>query len=600
MIEEIRQCADHLVKMVFKDGGDYISCQATFSVDGHTWEYASLYAALDAEHELDSEDYIWNQAQTLGTVRLYGIPLKEAYWNPYLNIGKYCGIVQLKVEFITAHRAYSETREIELRDLGVVYLDDWEQYLGSQAMEAPKPGEGKWALCRSGAHSYVTMAHKEMLPNINIPLPGNGVYNIYIGLKKKCACFFIRLANRTFARFNTYGESYAMYQGGYANKENREIYWDVTEEHDRRLEISPSLITVNSHYDFGCIAYIKLVPVAASALPKQPATPFAKDTIMHYEGVFYDYQGSFPHRSDYYRYIFQMRAEELQKIQPGEVTYQPVRIGMKALYHSDVAERQNMPSVADDGTPWYEYEALHYCDPLQEMISCLAESGIRLTINVGMNRPYIEFPMLTEKFVRENEEVIKGGFLDYSQRKVQEYALRLIDELIEKYESDGLFFDFMRTHNNQTRESLVHLFRSTKSKLRQKEQKTKRKLELKTRIPADLPEYYHAMKDCVEQGWVDVIVPSNFSTTEPVPPISHYLNLCKGTATKVYGCIDGWKRYMAEVKTEGSVMLAPTPDDIRKYVHGYERQGADGIFFYQAEFIPGNPYVRTLFNGLAE
>jgi len=107
---------------------------------------------------------------------------------------------------------------------------------------------------------------------------------------------------------------------------------------------------------------------------------------------------------------------------------------------------------------------------------------------------------------------------------------------------DGMFFDYMRSYNNQTVESLVHTIKMTKGRLNEKGVSSGKKLELKARIPADQIIYYQAMKICVENGYILMeLFRQILLQVNRCRRLSIILEVCKGTGTKVYGCIDGWK-----------------------------------------------------------
>ncbi|MDF2816002.1 MAG: hypothetical protein K0Q81_2202, partial [Paenibacillus sp.] len=138
--------------------------------------------------------------------------------------------------------------------------------------------------------------------------------------------------------------------------------------------------------------------------------------------------------------------------------------------------------------------------------------------------------------------------------------------------------------------------RYTRARLSEKEAITGRKMELKVRIPAVHPEYFKAMGLCVKERLLDGIIPSNFMTSQPSPPIEHYVYLCAGTETRVYGCIDGWKWLAGIDQKAGAWTMAHTPSDLIKAYSNYEKKAADGIFIYQADLITANPYLNDLFS----
>ncbi|TMV42966.1 hypothetical protein FE783_36650 [Paenibacillus mesophilus] len=209
MIERIFQRTDGYIEVSLQPDKKYIACQMLYSVGADSersdWKPASVYPTLDDEFVFNGCDYIWNEAQSSGTVRLCETKQNAIWWNPYINIGSIQAEVQIKVSFITVDGDYEDTGSVSVESGGILYLYDWPQYLGEAGSANPQPGEQKWAISGQGRGSFIWMKHKEQLPSIQVPLPANGTYAIYFGMKNSGIHFLARINDEPFTRLITSG-----------------------------------------------------------------------------------------------------------------------------------------------------------------------------------------------------------------------------------------------------------------------------------------------------------------------------------------------------------------------------------------------------------
>lgn len=596
-IQSVVQTRDNLVEIKLADGSDYISCQVTVQTEDGVWSNASLYPELDAEYVLNGCCFLWNQAQTAGTVRLYGRKSPVVYWNPYLDTGMRTGAVELKIVLLTESETIEERVTVQLENTGVRYFDSWDVYLGENGSEGPQHGQGKWKVAKDGAKRTVSMGSREFLPPIRVPLDLAGEYDIYFGFPHGGGRFLAKTGDEPFARFMTPGNSMDLTVNDFLGKLNKEIFWKRQTINSRHayLELAQLQETVADHYEFGCLAYIKLVPCSEeSGSAGSPDTKRPKELVLFYEPYSYSLHGF--HDAETMNGVM---LEEFMALKPTEITCQTVRIGMKSLHHSKHIGRIDKPARTDENTVIDDpVKLVASCDILRESVRGVQGRNVRLTANIGMNRPYVWLPEISDRFVSDNPHLLENGYFDYEREEVREYAMRIIAELIGEYDIDGLVFDYMRSDANQTAETLVEIISRTKRLLQDKETRAGRKLELKARIPADQIVYYEAMKLCAANGYIDGIIPSNLVASEPLPPVEHYVRLCRGSEVKVYGCIDGWRMSLGGEARAGNLQISHSPQNIAEYLEHYDRLGVDGIFVYQADQVTGNPYLTRRFDRL--
>ncbi|MBD2861650.1 hypothetical protein [Paenibacillus oceani] len=597
MIESVSQLDSHLVEIVLKPGLAYASCQICYRIAGQPWKPASLYPDLDPETALNGSAYLWNQAQTVGTVRLQGLAAPRLYWNPYLNVRDYSGAVQLQAFFITAEGSYEEEAALTLDDRGVVFLDDWKPLVAAMPSDSADSAQRAWGVVPSQAGSALCLKGKSGdLPGpLSISLPAAGWYDIYFGIAKGGLRCLLKFGSEPYARFEGNGSRYT---AAPETKINIELYAGRRQLDGEPLSIAPTHRTAGGHHEFGYLSYVKLVP--CRDLNAEPANTSAArygrrrtaELILYYEPYSYAINSGI-HDTDT---MNQHMLEEFLRLGPAEIACQTVRIGSKALHRSGFLESFDQAARADDNTVNDDFVKLaRNGDVLQETVRYAQGSGTRITSCVGMNRPYLWNPTVSEKFTRDNPQWIRGSDFDYEFPEVRQYALRLIGEIVDNYEVDGLVLDYMRHWLHQTPDTLTEIIGGARALLDRRKRQDGGRRELKVRFPADHRNYYEGLKTCIAERYVDGLIPSNLNTTHPLPAIEPYVRLCRNTGVKVYGCIDGWTSYMSLDPRIGAMMMHHTPKDVVEAIDAYTAQGAAGIFVYQADQFTAQPYLRSLF-----
>lgn len=594
MIESIKQLSNHLVQFRLKPGGDYVAMQIQFSIDGLSWSPAPLYPDLDPDTTLNGSTFLWNQAQTEGTLRLRNKKDLECYWNPYLKLRTYVGLVQLKIGFITTCDFYEELHELSIEQTEILFLDDWDTYISQSADPDAVSANNKWDVIRATFGNAVGLKSPKSPPPLRIFLPVQGVYDIYFGIATGGLRCKIKLGDESYSRFEGNGSRYI---AGPEGKYHTELYWQRKQLNPDWLEIAVTHRTTTGHHRFGWLAYIKLVPFKSDGETGSRSIYSRKcnHLTLYYEPYSYSIEGLHDAES-----MNSQMLEEFLQLQPREIACQTVRIGSKSLHHSNFLERFDQKARADDNSINDDFVILaQNCDILKETVQYAHKrnENTLVTACIGMNRPYLWNPTLSEKFIRENSSMIRGGDLDYTIPEVQAYALQIIEELIFQYDIDGLIFDYMRHYLNQTVDTLEETIGETRRMLNDKQKLDGKKRELKIRFPADQFHYYHAMKVCVAKRYIDALIPSNFVTTFPLPAVEPYVQLCRGTNVKVFGCIDGWVAVPDSDPRIGAAPMHHSPKDVAEAIDHYTERGVDGIFVYQADQFTANPYLKHVFSG---
>jgi len=153
--------------------------------------------------------------------------------------------------------------------------------------------------------------------------------------------------------------------------------------------------------------------------------------------------------------------------------------------------------------------------------------------------------------------------------------------------SDGVSLDCMRYPYHHTEEDLLELIRAMYKRMR--EVSGGRRVPFAARIPAGDVVYHRAFLALAREGIVSCVIPSTLYPRKPFFSLAPY-RIFQASGCAVYGRIDGWKENL-----EGNGATALSPRDIREDVARFFREGADGVFVYQADAHLANPFTRCAF-----
>lgn len=197
--------------------------------------------------------------------------------------------------------------------------------------------------------------------------------------------------------------------------------------------------------------------------------------------------------------------------------------------------------------------------------------------------------------------------LDYSHPEVRAHRLAIMQEIVEKYEVDGLELNFVRWAKhfprNKGREKAaimtqfvekIHKMMATAARKRQRRQP----LTLGVRIPESIEACWRAGVDIetwVKRGWIDYVVLCTWNNTDPNLPVGEFTRFTKpaGVDTIVVmgnmiGCIyDGPPKILdrpiamsAKHKSESYQAMLLTAAEARGAAANYYAAGADSISFW--------------------
>jgi hypothetical protein len=171
-----------------------------------------------------------------------------------------------------------------------------------------------------------------------------------------------------------------------------------------------------------------------------------------------------------------------------------LRIGCRAWYRSNVVE---WDETGENYTEW-----MHQGDPAQVAVEEARAAGLRVFLDAGMNVTYSgsggHYASYTGAFAKEHPEHLapdKPMQLNYRLEPVRAYVLSIAEELITRYDVDGVNLDFARWGYPMgfDAESLVDVLRRVDVCRKARERELGRRIQIAVRVPFAEP-------DCVAAG----------------------------------------------------------------------------------------------------
>ena len=208
--------------------------------------------------------------------------------------------------------------------------------------------------------------------------------------------------------------------------------------------------------------------------------------------------------------------------------------------------------------------------------------------------------------IRQPDQRTNETALDYSYPEVRAHRLAIMQEIVEKYDVDGLELNFVRWAKHFPRDKgrqkadimtryvgTIHKMMATAAGKR-----GRKPLTLGVRIPESIEACWRAGVDIetwVKRGWIDYVVLSTWNNTDPNLPVGEFTRFTKpaGVDTIVVmgnmmGCIyDGPPKILdrpiamsAKHKSESYLAMLLTAAEARGAAANYYAAGADSISFW--------------------
>ncbi len=185
--------------------------------------------------------------------------------------------------------------------------------------------------------------------------------------------------------------------------------------------------------------------------------------------------------------------------------------------------------------------------------------------------------------------------LNYAFPEVRAHMARIIFELIERFDIDGIELDFMRhpaffrvAEAYQYRYLMTDFVYGVRAKLDEVSQKREKHLDLAVRVPPTLADAKRIGLDAevwMREGMVDMLIAGGgFIPFEM--PIREWVEAAEGTGCKIYGCFEALRPFLDEKL-------------LRALALRYWEAGVDGLYFFNY-YSMSNDWRRNVLNQLAD
>ncbi|MFA5860037.1 MAG: hypothetical protein WC955_13330 [Elusimicrobiota bacterium] len=554
-----------------------ISCyggKVTFSKDnGKTYNNCAVYPAEYGDTSvLYHSLWSWNEAVNYGNVKFNGKPT-PLNWNLFFDsMHTYSGEVLVRVELITISGIEVMEQKVVLTPSKTVYFTDWKKVI---------PSGTPWIVpgtCLAVDKNKI-VGTKPFEP-VKIRLGVEGRYRIFFGLPNGNMRLSTKLSgDKALHPFNIAGSRLE-----YNHKVKKEVFFreaDLTKETVLELNMIPHGVRNPDICGFGKLAYLKLVPVVKHTKSTKKFGWQTKKLAVYFEPFSWAYMYGLTTRVELDDIIAQFKS-----IGVDEVHTQVMRFGTKSLHKSKILEANvDIPPIGDDhrGSPG-PVEMRKSLDILKDTIESCNSAGLMHYTNIGLTNCYPGTPG-EDKFSREHPEYRTKNILRYNRPETINYAASIVNEIVEDYDTPGFSIDCLRYPYYHTESELIALFERIIDVLEIQGKKRGKKVPFALRIPEGDITYYRALWHFVKSGKIEYVVPSSIHTRKPIYSLKPYIKWQK-FGCKVYGRIDGWK----EFAHDGGVFF--NPKDIKEDIERYMKEGADGVFVYQADLHLVDAYTK--------
>jgi len=342
---------------------------------------------------------------------------------------------------------------------------------------------------------------------------------------------------------------------------------------------------------FGDMLYLKFVPAA----PKKAAIPAffppGGEIVFYVEPYSQCYGHSLQNEAD-----VEERAETYRALGVDKVIAQTSRIGSRAMHYSKVAGYISDAVSGDDRQSSNGVmEAMRHMEVMKVLGAACRKRGLKFLADIGANSPYVNTTLCSEWAAKHMDCLYRNCpyFLDYEREEVREFAAENFAELVREYDFDGISVNYTRDFvGGMTAETIVDLHRRIVAKIgaeRRQEQ------EIHVSIIAGHPEIYRALETLVAENLIDSLTVGNYNSLYPVVDLAPYRALLdRASGKKLYGKIDGW----TDNHTGLGQKPLPRPAECARAATDFFDKGADGLYFYQSEFILGDLFLRNFVHSL--
>ncbi|MBN1555366.1 MAG: family 10 glycosylhydrolase [Phycisphaerae bacterium] len=200
--------------------------------------------------------------------------------------------------------------------------------------------------------------------------------------------------------------------------------------------------------------------------------------------------------------------------------------------------------------------------------------------------------------------------LDFSFEEVREFTFGVIQEVVNRFDMDGLelcfrddaYFPAGKGHERAT--LMTELLKKVRGLLERRGNETGRELLLGIRVPSSIEECGNLGLDVttwIKEGIIDNICPQDRMYTDFNLPCRQWAELTRNTNCKLYPGVLPWTSHRARYRLKRN----PIPPAVcRAYAHSMYQAGADGLSVYNhflcCRHAPFYPQALQIFHQLRD
>jgi len=290
----------------------------------------------------------------------------------------------------------------------------------------------------------------------------------------------------------------------------------------------------------------------------------------------------------------------------GKKTIFPSRVWEPFWEGFDPNQGMDQPFMAGTNDPWFYRLAANLLalvskgiDPVAHTLACARRAGMEAWVSIRMNdghaRGLPNHP-LNSRFYSEHPQYLTTGNTlgpawDYAQRPVQDHFMALIQEILERYDIDGLELDWLRSPNHfrdgefaRGRALLSGWVGEVREAVRAAAQKGRRLIVLCTRVPARPDVARGIGLDAVNwarRGLIDRLVVGPYKgTTDFDVPVEKWNRLLAGTGVPVTVSLEHVVSFYPGAPNCWGERWCMTGEQLRGAAAGALHRGSDGIYLF--------------------
>jgi len=262
-----------------------------------------------------------------------------------------------------------------------------------------------------------------------------------------------------------------------------------------------------------------------------------------------------------------------------QVLFYPSKVGTMIGSVMSADDRKGLPAHVQQWIVNLEGFHASGVDPYAVILAEAKKRGLETLISYRMNDAHGN-NFLLSAFHHEHPEYRLNGGLEFGQEPVRDYTFRIIEEIAQRYDCDGIELDFNRFptyfsggESEERIATINSLVERIRTMIEGESKRRNRRLVLAARVPTSYQQCQEIGLDPVawaNEGWIDFLTVSEFLFVRYDLPVKPWTE--KVQPVPVYASIEC---------TEGSKLeQCLTAEKYRRASRHLWSDGADGIYLF--------------------